>query len=130
MLHGSANAGAAGVLVHAALSGSPLSKEYAARSIANLATSDTNMQDLLKEGAATVLAHLLKSQVAGLTAAGAAGQAPSQAGQGATATPGCCLAAARALQNLAKCRSGFRQLLVSTHTHSCNLRLAQRYCCT
>eukprot|EP00775_Hariotina_reticulata_P001280 gene1280-1621_t len=106
-----AGAGAAGVLVHAALSGSPLSKEYAARSIANLATSDTNMLELLKEGAATVLAHLLKSQVSGLIASGAAAKPPDQPAPAATATPGCCLAAARALQNLAKCRSGFRQLL-------------------
>lgn len=103
-------AGAAGVLVHAALSGSPLAKEYAARGLANLATSELARIELLKEGAATVLAALLKAQVAGL-----AGQGGAAAGGGAVAagaTAGCCLAAARALQNLAKCRGGAKQLLV------------------
>jgi len=46
--------GAVGLLVHAALSGSPAAKEYAARTLTNLSTTDSNRVDILREGAATV----------------------------------------------------------------------------
>ncbi|KAF8060589.1 Cisd1 [Scenedesmus sp. PABB004] len=99
-----AAAGAGGVLVHAALSGSPLGKELAARALANLsAVGDGVRLELLREGAATVLAHLLRVQVAALAAPGAA-----DVGGGGR---GCALAAARALQNLSRCRPGCSVLL-------------------
>jgi hypothetical protein len=99
------------VLVHAALSGSLLAKEYAARSLANLAATEPARAELLCEGAATVLAALLKAQLGqltGSTAAGAAGEHGSVA-----AAASCVLAAARALQNLSKSKAGCKVMLVS-----------------
>ncbi|KAI8474534.1 MAG: armadillo-type protein [Monoraphidium minutum] len=86
--------GAVGVLVHAALSGSPSAKEYAARTLTNLATSDANRVDILREGAATVLSALLRGGASG----GGAGSG------GGPADRACRYVAARALQNLSKCR--------------------------
>ncbi|WIA15215.1 hypothetical protein OEZ85_001893 [Tetradesmus obliquus] len=102
-------AGAASVLVHAALSGSLLAKEYAARSLANLAATEAARAELLSEGAATVLAALLKSQLSQLTGGKAAGAAAEQGGVAASAS--CVLAASRALQNLSKSKLGCRLLL-------------------
>lgn len=99
------------MLVHAALSGSLLAKEYAARSLANLAATEAARAELLSEGAATVLAALLKSQLSQLTGGKAAGAAAEQGGVAASAS--CVLAASRALQNLSKSKLGCRLLLVS-----------------
>jgi hypothetical protein len=98
------------VLVHAALSGSLLAKEYAARSLANLAATEAARAELLSEGAATVLAALLKSQLAQLAGGAAGGAAAEQGGVAAAAS--CVLAAARALQNLAKSKMGCKLMLV------------------
>jgi hypothetical protein len=99
------------VLVHAALSGSLLAKEYAARSLANLAATEAARAELLCEGAATVLAALLKAQLGQLTGGKAAGAAAEQGSVAAAAS--CVLAAARALQNLSKSKAGCKVMLVS-----------------
>ena len=95
--------GAVGVLVHAALSGAPLAREYAARCLTNLATCDSHRMELLKEGAATVLVALIKSYSSSRGRGGAGG-----------ITGSCCYVAARALQNMAKSRAARRQLQVRT----------------
>jgi hypothetical protein len=73
--------------------------------LTNLAASEGNRLDILREGAATVLAALLRS---------GAGGGSGGAGTGAAADRTCRYVAARALQNLAKCRHGpaRRQMLV------------------
>ena len=104
--------GALGLLVHAALSGSPAAKEYAARTLTNLAASDANRLEIVREGAATVLAAMLRGGARG--GGGGAGGKGGDAGEAAGPSDRVCrYVAARALQNLSKCRqpAARRQML-------------------
>jgi hypothetical protein len=69
------------------------------RTLTNLAATDANRPEILREGAATVLAALLRG-------GGSGGAGGSGGGGGAPADRACRHVAARALQNLSKCRQG------------------------
>jgi hypothetical protein len=76
-----------------------------------LAATEAARAELLCEGAATVLAALLKAQLGQLMSGRAAGAAAEQGIVAAAAS--CVLAAARALQNLSKSKAGCKVMLVS-----------------